>query len=225
MSARTPTTATSGGPAAGCWANYTRTYPAGLYYVYARAASPSGQADGVSLLRVTSGLGTTTQTTTPLGIFNIPLTGGYQTYTFTPLVNSNGNLMTITNSGAVSTLRMNEDNGGYNLNFFMLVPASLAPKLSVSLSGGNIIITWTPVVGQLYASPALAGPNVDWQPVAGGTTGSNTIPATGNGQFFRVRSPGWPIKGATSLIQREPRRSPRLSFGRVNPGLPNSRAR
>src|SRR5208282_906125 len=127
--------------------------------------------------------------TAPLGIFNFPLTGGYQTYTFTPLVNTNGNLITITNSGAVSTLRMNEDNGGYNLNFFMLVPlSSPSPKLSVSPPlNGKIIITWTPVVGQLYQSPALAGPNVDWQPVAGATTGSNSIPTTGNGQFFRVQ--------------------------------------
>jgi len=176
-----------GWTASGNWANYTRTYPAGMYYVYARGSSPNGQADGASLSWVTSGLGTTNQTTTPLGIFNFPLTGGWETYTWTPLVNTNGNLITITTSGAVSTLRMHEDNGGFNLNFFMLVPATVGPKLSASHSGGNIIITWTPVVGQLYASPALAGPNVDWQPVAGATTGSNSIPTTGNGQFFRVK--------------------------------------
>jgi hypothetical protein len=171
----------------GNWANYTRTYPAGVYNVYARAASPNGQADGVSLSWVTSGLGTTNQTTTPLGIFNFPLTGGYQIYTWAPLVSTTGNLIAITTSGAVSTLRMHEDNGGYNLSFFMFVPASVGPRLSVSRSGGNIIITWTPVVGQLYQSPAIAGPTVNWQPVAGGTTGSNSIPVTGNGQFFRVR--------------------------------------
>ena len=156
----------------GQWANYTRTLPAGKYNVYVRAAAPSGSANAVSLSQVTSGLGTTNQAMTPLGVFNFPATGGWQTYSFAALVSTNGDLITVTTSGAVSTWRVSQVNANDNLNFFMLVPASLAPKLSVSLSGGNIIITWTPVVGQLYASPALAGPNVDWQPVAGGTTGS-----------------------------------------------------
>ena len=173
----------------GNWANYTRTYPAGVYYVYARAASPSGQADGASLSWVTSGLGTSNQTTAPLGIFNFPLTGGYQAWAWAPLVNSSGNLVTITTSGKVSTLRMNEDNGGYNLNFFILVPAAVGPTLSVSPPlNGKITITWTPAVGTLLTSPAIVGPDVDWEPVTNGTgtTGSITVPLTGGPMFFKV---------------------------------------
>ena len=74
------------------------------------------------LLQVTSGVGTTTQTTTPLGQFNVPNTGGWQTYTWAPLVDSSANAVTITNSGSVSTYQLYQDNGGWNGNFLMLVP-------------------------------------------------------------------------------------------------------
>ena len=77
------------------------------------------------------------------------------------------------------------DYANYNSSYVYVPPSNTTMKAHVS--NGNIIITWTPVVGQLYASPAIAGPNVDWLPVAGGTTGSNSIPITGTGQFFRVR--------------------------------------
>jgi hypothetical protein len=53
--------------------------------------------------------------------------------------------------------------------------------------GNNIVITWTPAVGHLWASPALTGPGVDWQQI--GTGGSVSVPITGTGQFFRVISP------------------------------------
>ena len=36
-------------------------------------------------------------------------------------------------------------------------------------SGNSVTVSWTPNVGHLEASPALVGPGVNWQPVAGGT--------------------------------------------------------
>ncbi len=48
----------------GQWANYTRNYPAGKYFVYGRLAGYSGN---VTLSLVTSGAGTTTQTLQTLG--------------------------------------------------------------------------------------------------------------------------------------------------------------
>jgi hypothetical protein len=83
-------------------------------------------------------------------------------------------------------MRLDELAGGYNLNFFMFVPLGAAPpKLSVSHSGGNVTITWLPATGTLKASPALTGPNVDWQAV--GTGGSVTLPITAASRFFMVR--------------------------------------
>src|SRR5205807_2460628 len=44
---------------AGWWLNYTRTYPAGQYYVYARLAGGAGAFSGTTLSQVLSGIGTT----------------------------------------------------------------------------------------------------------------------------------------------------------------------
>ena len=178
-----------GWTAKGNWANYTRKYPAGVYNVYMRGSSPNGVQAGANLSWVTGGLGSTNQATSALGVFNVPLTGGYQTYAWTPLVDTNGSPITVTATGAASTLRLSQQAGGWNANFMMLVPATVRPTLSVSRSGGNVAISWTPVVGQLYQSPAIAGPNVKWQAITGATNGSVSIPATQGSQFFRVVSP------------------------------------
>ena len=172
---------------AGNWANYTRTYPTGVFNVMLRGSSPSGQADAASLLRVTSGLGTTNQTTKLLGQFNVPSTGGYQTYTYVPLVDTNGNWVTITNSGAVSTLRLSEDNGGWNANFFMLVPAqAAAPKLTLSRTGPtSLTLSWTPTGGTLYSSPAL-GQAANWQAVANATN-PMSIQSTNKAAYYRIK--------------------------------------
>jgi len=62
-----------------------------------------------------------------------------------------------------------------------------ATVLTAKVTGSNITITWIPTAGQLLASPALAGPNVNWQPA--GTGGSVTIPITGSSMFFKVSTP------------------------------------
>jgi hypothetical protein len=137
-----------GWTATGQWGNYTRTYPKGVFNMYMRVASPSGQTDAVSIWQVTSGLGTTNQGLTRLGQFNAPATGGYQNWSWTPLVDSAGNVVTVTTTGAVSTFRMNEDNGGWNANFFMLAPAGFS--LSVSLSGTTVKISFPTQSGNSY---------------------------------------------------------------------------
>jgi hypothetical protein len=139
-----------GWTAAGQWANYTRTYPKGTYNVYLRGASPNGQTDAASFSQVTSGLGTTTQTTNFLGKFNVPLTGGYQSWMFTPLVDSKSNLVVVTTTGKVMTFQMFEDNGGFNANFFMLVPVTVSPTISAALSGGIVNISFPTQIGATY---------------------------------------------------------------------------
>ena len=165
---------------AGQWTDYTRTYPTGVYNVLLRAAGNPGGTNAASLLRVTGGVGTSTQTTVPLGQFNIPNTGAWQTYTFTPLVDTNGNMVTITNSGAVSTLRLNQVAGGYNLNFLMLVPA-VPPA-----PGPTVTISWTPAGGTLLSSPTL-GSSAVWTPLANAAN-PMTIPIGKSSLYFRVQS-------------------------------------
>jgi hypothetical protein len=178
-----------GWTAAGQWANYTRTYPKGLFNVYMRGASPNGAPDAASLWQVTSGLGTSNQNTVLLGEFNLPPTGGWQTYTWMPMVNLSGKLVTVTNSGAVTTLRMHEDNGGWNANFFMLAPIGF--NLEVALSGGTVSI-WFPT--QVNATYQIQYKNhlsdSVWTPLASAVTGTGDFISvqgsfSGSTRFYR----------------------------------------
>ena len=106
----------------GEWDNYTRTYPAGAYNVYLRGANGSGGSGGATLALVTSGVGTSTQTTTNLGTFTLPPTGNWQGYTWVPLRDAGGNLVKFT-GGSVETLRATSL-GANNPNFYAFFPAN-----------------------------------------------------------------------------------------------------
>jgi hypothetical protein len=60
-------------------------------------------------------------------------------------------------------------------------------KLSVSISGTNVIVSWDQAAGHLEASPAIAGPGVDWQTVSGSSPVS--VPIGAGDRFFRVVNP------------------------------------
>jgi hypothetical protein len=107
----------------GDWNNYTRTIPNGQYNVVFRAANGTTGNGGVTLSRVTSGVGTTSQTTTNLGTFTVPATGGWQAYTWVPLRDAGGNLVKLVGTGTQQTLRATSG-GANNANFYMLIPAN-----------------------------------------------------------------------------------------------------
>jgi hypothetical protein len=107
----------------GDWNNYTRTIPAGQFNVVMRAANGSTGGGSVALSQVTSGVGTSNQTTAALGTFAIPATGGWQTYTWVPLRDAGGNLVKLTGAGAQQTLRATSG-GANNANFYMLIAAN-----------------------------------------------------------------------------------------------------
>ncbi|HTV42125.1 MAG TPA: carbohydrate-binding protein [Candidatus Sulfotelmatobacter sp.] len=108
------------------WANYTRHYPAGVYNVVGRFAE--GAAVSHAILSVlTSGYGTTNQATNFLGTFTVPL-GGWSSWEWAPLLDSEGNLVQVTLNGGQQTLKLggSPDAGDpeVNVNFLMLVPAN-----------------------------------------------------------------------------------------------------
>src|ERR1700728_697425 len=116
------TTTDTGGPAndlgwtaAGQWFKYTvNVATAGTYTVGLRIAAPSAVADG---LHIDNSAGTNLS-----GSVSIPATGGYQTWTTITT--------TVTLPAGTQTLTVDQDNGGWNINF-------LAFGLNTSGGGGG----------------------------------------------------------------------------------------
>ncbi len=163
----------------GFWANYTRTYPAGTYNVYMRAANGDGGTGSATWAEVTSGVGTPTQTTTNLGTFSIPPQGGWQTYTWIPLKDTGGNLVQIS-GGAVKTFRVTAG-GSYNPNFYAFFPADTSLPVIDQLSpDGTAPFQYTNKLSFRASSSAGINTdnitvNVDGVNVTGlGFTGSST---------------------------------------------------
>jgi hypothetical protein len=183
----------------GNWGNYTRTFPAGTYNIYLRAADAiTASGDSASLSVVTGGQTTTNQTTTKLGTYSVPSTGDWQAYTWVPLKDSGGNLVEITNDGSVKTLRVITDNGSYNANFYILIPVYTPPAsvaLAVVQSGGsgNMGITFPTQPGYGYQVEYKTNLNdAVWIPLGSAIIGDGTSQlvndAAGAGsRFYRVR--------------------------------------
>jgi len=181
----------------GNWGNYTRHYPAGSYYLYMRAASPNGNpitANSAVLSQVTGGFGTLSQTTTNLGTFSVPNTGGWQTYTWVPLENTQGNMVQITNSGSAKTFRVTTQNGGYNVNFYALVPASITANpvsLVASVQNDSVTVSFSTQVGFSYQIEYKNNlTDANWIPLGALIPGNDTAqevnePLANNG-FYRV---------------------------------------
>ena len=182
----------------GNWGNYTRTYPAGAYYIYLRAANDGAtSADAASLYLVTSGQQTTNQVTRKLGTFSVPATGNWQVYTWVPLRDSGGSLVVITNSGSMQTLRVTTDNGSYNANFYQLVPAANAAailSLTATVSGGIPELSFQTLAGETYQVEFKSNlTDVSWtslgSPLSGNGAVQRFIDNSASGQshrFYRI---------------------------------------
>jgi hypothetical protein len=124
------------------WANYTHTYPAGTYNVYARMAS--GVGGSVQLDKITGGV------TNHLGQFNL-YNWGWGIYNWWPLVDGNGQLVTVS-LGGTNTLRATTD-GSANANRFMLVTplaAIIPPEITATVAGGSIMLSFPTQSERVY---------------------------------------------------------------------------
>jgi hypothetical protein len=112
----------------GEWENYTRTFPAGKYRVYARLATGNGGPFTEKLEMVVGDTTTTSQTAVSLGTLPFDSTGGWQAYKSYPLLDAYGNEVVLPISGK-TTFRFTQVTGGANLNFYMFVPVTDAGTL------------------------------------------------------------------------------------------------
>ena len=173
----------------GTWINYTRSFPTNQYFVYGRLASGNG-AYTMTLSRVTSGVGTPTQTTQLLGTFADPNPNpGWQNWDWVPLTDANGNLVTVS-LGGVATLRATSVTG-QNANYYMFVPAIQAVNLTGTISGNSILLKFpTPQTNVTYtvlSSSSLTGGS--WQAlgsVLGDGTTKTVTDTLGSKRFYKL---------------------------------------
>ncbi len=180
----------------GSWLNYTRHYPAGTYTVLGRFTEGASDTQ-VTLSRVTSGFGTTSQKTSPLGTFFVPL-GGWNTWEYTPLTDAQTNLVTVTLDGSQTTLQLGgspvQGQATINANFFMLIPAAApAPTLSASVSGGKVTIVFPTRTGSTYQVQYKNNlTEVSWTSLGSAITGTAATQSVqdssaGTSRFYRLQ--------------------------------------
>jgi hypothetical protein len=178
----------------GEWFNYTRTFPANEYLVFA-SISHGGTAatdfTGGALDLVTGGINESNQTVQALGTFRADgPTGGWGVNRLVPLRDSGGNIVSVSLSGA-QTVRYTAHNGDFN--YLLFIPGEgggggdEAQITAVTRSGNNLTITWTGG-GNLYQANSLnADGSATWSAVPGAGSGTATVPIEGNTRFFMVR--------------------------------------
>jgi hypothetical protein len=184
---------------AGDWLNYTHTYPTGTFNVWGRLGAGGGAFSGCTLSLVTSGVGTSNQTTQVLGTFSDANPAGWQIYHWIELVDTNNNPVYLQLSGK-ETLRLtaptNATSAGNGLNplFFMLAPAT-APaspfSISASLSGTSIVIHIPTQSGHNYTLWHAATLTGTWTQVGSIITGNGSVqtvpePASSAQGFYEV---------------------------------------
>ncbi len=177
----------------GNWGNYTRHYPAGTYNIYVRASNGTGNtsADSGSISLVTSGQGTDTQTTVPIGKFSVPAIA-WSTYSWVPVKDPVGNLAQFT-GGSLETLRMTIDGGNCNENFFLLVPADPSTVLqpfvdTFTPDGSSIFQPSNTLTFVVHSQPGMPTGNIQLS-LNGATVSGLTFNGTAN-----LRTVSYPVK-------------------------------
>jgi len=112
----------------GAWQNFTRTFPAGTYSVYAALSTGDGSDEQGSMDLVTSGVTTTTQALLPLGTFRAPTGGGWGVNVLVPMKDPSGAQATVKLGGA-QTVRFTTVSG--DEDYFLFVPGATATAASI----------------------------------------------------------------------------------------------
>ncbi len=182
---------------AGEWVNFTRHYPAGNYHVYGRLSRGTGTNAAPVLSRVTSGVGTESQTTVDVGSFSVD-SHGWGAYQWVLLKNASSNPVTLALNGNTATFRLTsagpEANTEANANFFMLVPAVPASvSISAALDSGNMVLSFATESGFNYQVQYKNNlTDSTWNNLGSALAGNGAVqsvnePATGNNRFYRLQ--------------------------------------
>jgi hypothetical protein len=174
----------------GDWANYTRAYPAGNFFVYMRSAGLG--AYSMYLEKVVSGAGTTNQVVTTLGDWGA-VGISETTHAWVPLTADGSVVPVAVSLGGVETLRLTTTTGDCYPNYFMLVPTS-GIHMSASKLGANAVISFPTQAGVVYrvfsCTDLTSGNwNLLTNVLGNGAAEPVSIPVTSSVQFFKVVAP------------------------------------
>jgi hypothetical protein len=176
------------------WLNYTRHFPTNSYNIWARLAGGAGAYSGTQLSQVTSGFGTSMQTSNVLGTFSDPNATGWQAWHWIPLLDTNG-AMVVVPLGGKATLTLTSGNN-LNAEFLMLVPATQQLMITPTLVSGQLNLAFPTQSGQTYtviSSSDLTVPVASWGAVGSsipGTGGVVNVPITPSGTqgYYTVKT-------------------------------------
>jgi hypothetical protein len=171
------------------WANYTRVYPTGHFYVYARSAGAG--TNSMNLDQVVSGGGTTNQVTRHLGQF---YSANNAAMGWLPLTDDGLVAPVAVNVGGTNTLRVSTPTGNCYPNYFMLVPAS-GIRLSAATAGGNVVVSFPTQAGYNYRVFYRTNLTTGNWTLLNAVLGDGTLKsasdsrALSNQRFYKVTSP------------------------------------
>jgi len=173
----------------GQWVNYTRTILTNKYTVYGRLAGGAGPFSGTKLCLVTSGAGTTVQTTNLLGTFADANAAGWNTWHWVPMRDANGNIANVS-LGGVQTLKAVSGNN-LNAHFYMFVPSVIQSVMTASISGSSVQLKFSTQSGHSYTvlyNNTLTGGS--WLPLSAPVVGDNTVKTVtdtvGSMRFYKL---------------------------------------
>jgi hypothetical protein len=132
------------------WINYTRTFPTGNFYVYARLSEGSTTTNSLQMAQVNNGAGTYTQTTNVLGYFTA--TGNtYGSWQYVQLMNTNTSQPVVVSLNGAETLQIGQGDSNERVNFFMLVPIMPnAVNITPTVSGTTLNLSFPTQNGYTY---------------------------------------------------------------------------
>jgi hypothetical protein len=174
----------------GDWANYTRDYPTGDFFVYMRSAGLG--AYSMYLEQVVSGAGTTNQTVKKLGDWGAVGVNNI-THAWVPLTDDGLAAPAVVSLNGVETLRITTTTGDCYPNYFMLVPAS-GITLSAARQGSDVVLSFPSQAGviyNVYSRGDLSAGNWSLQTnvLGNGGVAAVSISATTGAGFYKVVAP------------------------------------
>lgn len=175
----------------GDWADYTRDFPPGGYYIYVRTSGLGPFT--MTLGEVTSGQGTTNQVVMPLGQWSA-VGASINSFAWVPLTDGGGVAPVEVSLTGVPTLQVGTPTGDCYPNYYMLVSAT-AINLKATLAANQFNLSFPTQQGGNYRVFYRTNLTVGYWTLLTSVLGDGTVKSVtdstvgGSQRFYEVTSP------------------------------------